>query len=684
MAIRSNQGLSVAPSTSAISRKLRNRGWNPEVRPTRFGWAELDEKLGAEAIIKGDIIAIRGPEGTFKSQMAFRFLLGSDPRDAKEEGDAELESLFVPLREQLAGPAMLTALDRIADMEGIPKKTVRVVEDLPGGYVQPGRLIQLLEETFAAAQARGKHFDRVLIANVERWELNCPFVRSDPMFPDVLVDLLRKNGATVLIVGGEERTHGDYSLQRSLFGDCNVVIETRRAEFRGTQRVMLRATRTRGMTHAAEWFDVTSLDHRLYLDLSLERVDARDTVQVVKPKLLLHDDNPHQRDYNQKVILPGLRATLAANVEVHNANRTTLYEPIQLGPFSSVWELQVVQLDEFQLPVLQGDGSGRPALHRFPVAMLKEWLAEDIDSNLRDQVLRGEYVTAVPYYRNVGVLTIRADGADQVSDLLRRGSGGASNIRWADLAEMVDKRPADAGLFFDFQKGTGEDLNVLFLEIALEQMALSGARQARLPDGEEVTFLHWLDKPAVRSAFHILHTLCEPAWRLKPDARCDPQSAVVTRQWFTNLLWSVSEREREPFKGIEVVPLPGHVGVSGDWYLAVPDHSAVPLVGLAIIKELTDRTAEIDRARRGLGLPTRSDFYRRDMRITTQHDAFKNVPFLDILKHAARRSTIKNYARLAPELTTCLEDVVALPRRHAGEIDNVVERLKAGIAVVLE
>ncbi len=685
MAIRSNQGLSIAPSTSATSRKLRNRAWNPSVTPTRFGWRELDEKMGAEAILKGDIIVIRGPQGTFKTQMALRFLLGSDPSDQRD-GGAGLESLFVPLREQLAGPAMTSARERIAATEAIPNKDVHVVEDLPGGYVQPGRLIQILEEEFAAARARGKQFDRVVIANVERWELNCPFVRDDPMFPDVLVDLLRKNGATALIVGGEERASGNYSLQRSLVGDANVVIETRRAEFRGTQRIMLRITRTRGMTHPAEWFDVTFLNQRLYLDLSLERVDARDNVDAVKPKLLLHSDNPVQQAYNETVIASGLRATLATNVEVHDANRTTLYEPIQLGPFSSVWELQVVQLDEFQLPVLQGEGSDRAALHRFPAAMLKEWLAEDIDPRLRKQVQRGDYVTAVPYYRNVGVLTVRRSAAHVPVELRGRSDRDLLHLGWAQLAEMADAWPEN-DLFFDYQKGTGEDLNVLFLEIALEQQARAGG-PGRLPDGKAETFQQWLDQRPVRTAFRIVRSLCHAASQrpADPEKRCNPAAAVVTRQWFTNLLWSVDAKpeDHEPFKDIEILPLPAQVGVSGDWYLAVPDHSAVPLVGLAIIKELTDRKAEIDRARRGLGLPTRSDFYRADLRITPQPGAFKHVPFLGILENAARRSTIANYARLAPELTLCLQEIVALPKSREGEIDAAVERLKAGIAVVLD
>jgi hypothetical protein len=91
---------------------------------------------------------------------------------------------------------------------------------------------------------------------------------------------------------------------------------------------------------------------------------------------------------------------------------------------------------------------------------------------------------------------------------------------------------------------------------------------------------------------------------------------MVYRHWYTTLNemmreLSKTEDGRQKARLLKFARLPGGVSMSGEWYLAIPAHSAAPDAGLDLIKLITSRDAELNRVRLGVGLPTRRSFYER-------------------------------------------------------------------------
>jgi hypothetical protein len=408
--------------------------------------------------------------------------------------------------------------------------------------------------------------------------------------------------------------------------------------------------------------------NRLSLHLSLLRIDPNGETQI-QPKLLLHEETPAQKTYNRD-LERALQFALTKEVKVESENRTGLLESLELEQFAEGSELQIVQFDEFQLPDLDNSG----LLAAFDVNVVDGDLWSNAQLRERVETLANgkptNQVIAFPYFRNVGLSTVLNTHAD------------LDTTSWDKVVKAARefKNKGTQGLFFDFPQTTGENINCLFFEMALEYLQ-RGGQSANLPRGGFSAFRAWLAQRAVTDTFKAFHELCGPArnaWQKRPSDEADkppaPTSAIVTRQWFTTLR-GFKARADEDWETFEIRPLPGKIAINGDWYLAVPSQCAVTAVGARIIKFMTSRHRQNERVIKGVGLPVNEAFYAHQSRFFPKKSNVMLGALGGLMKSAHKRSSISNYARISPVLTFYLLELLDMPSVSDEIIEELVGRL---------
>lgn len=417
---------------------------------------------------------------------------------------------------------------------------------------------------------------------------------------------------------------------------------------------------------------------------SLLRIGPGGLGASVGVRLFLHAETDMQEDYNQD-LLHTVKSVLSADAELKSQTRLYMADTFQLASASANDELQLLQLDEFQVPASES----RSSLYRFRGSAWDRELWNDYFPRFTRDVCSRQEFSVLPLYQNVSVLAYR------------RGQIGDDSVRsWTALAEASrqweEKNGATAGLFFEFPQVTQENYNCLYLEILLSLCA-----PPTEPSG--CCFQEWLRRPEALEAAELFRTLCRRAYLRTPathPGRRSPQiriemstESVVWRTWYGTLNQMLSKMPAGERLDIEVIPLPNRVSISGEWYLGVPSHSAAPDVALNLIKFLTSREAELDRARLGVGLPTRSTFYQsKDPSIRTKVSPFFSME-IDVLRNlvetAFARSSFDCYAQfagvLAPHLQTIIEigdgeDIHEQTRRVFESLEEKVEFLRKGQA----
>ena len=300
--------------------------------PTSFGFPALDAILGKRSIKRGDVIVLNGPAGSFKSEVGMLFLLGSDDSSPPQYGADDVESgggsgwnrrrkrrpisLIVAVRD--SEPAIQHKLTHVRRLKArLPNSLTRRIDDiqictLRHGHVQPGYIVARLEEQFLQAALRGATIDRVLIDNVGHWELSCPFIREDATFGDMLVEWLRRQRVTSVLVCGDVPPEYQSAVQQSIINDADCLIQFNRFEFRDVGRVLFQVQKTRDQVHRRESFELTFGPKALEIkpSSSLLRVRPSGEVEQVKIRLFLHAESEMQADYNE-MFRGALQAVLA-------------------------------------------------------------------------------------------------------------------------------------------------------------------------------------------------------------------------------------------------------------------------------------------------------------------------------------------------------------------------------------
>jgi KaiC/GvpD/RAD55 family RecA-like ATPase len=683
--IQTGRGITISASSVSFADRIRARSVRIGEKPQTFGIADFNRIIGPGLVRSGDVIVLAGPGGTFKTYVGLMFLFAtsraSTSKRASKTADEPvqlLRNLLIPARDNTA-----TLEARFRDKLLVNRRNAFSrfggvsICGLPSGHVQPGEILQRIEREFLDARLRHQTIERVMVDNVPHWELACPYVRDDETFADTLLNLLRGQGCTTLLTCD---TVGQGShLQKTIIDSADCVIDFSNIQFRGSSRVLVRVTKTRSMLHRRETFELVFSEGSIELspDAELLRVSANNQITPVNVRLFLHSENDIQRRYNGD-IRNSVESTLAPQVALDSQSRVDVINQPGLGAVSSVDELQILQLDEFQVRGLAGKHVGS-VLHRFHNSDWDSSLWSDFDSRLLPGVkVKGSGFVAVPFCQNVGVLAYHVG---------RIPGGELRSNTWEEVAETCMNLEAHAvdtagAIAFEFAQVTDENFNCLFFEILHSQHRFPVSRKS----GE---IEHWLRSAEAVEAARLMRKLCkrtydkrrEQALKRLRKRRSTPSqvlsieldpTAAVWRTWFSTLMQMLVRLPPNEVDLIRIVALPQGVGVSGEWFLGVPSYSAAPDVALRLIRYLTSREAEFERLKRGVGLPTRPALYPHEGDVSE----WFRLPVEELnqlFKNAFRRSDIPFYRGLSSVLASHLQAIIELPSDDPAEIQRLLE-----------
>jgi KaiC/GvpD/RAD55 family RecA-like ATPase len=678
------EGFSIFPSAAAVSARIRPRAIRAPSTRIRFGLPSLDAILGSNSLHAGDVIVLQGPSGCFKTPVGLSFLFSGDETASDLASTKKTSSLLVAARDNLA-----TISDTLKRHKAYHRPATRSkarelrIASAESGYVKPGQIFQQIEKELISARLRRRSIDRVVVDNIEHWDLSCPFIQAEPTFGDTLIDLLRRNDLTSLLICEDFTPESGSLLQRSVVANADCVIQFIRLEFGGRYHVMIRILKTRGMKHRREFFELLVGDDGVEVDTksSLLRVTPGGGIARVKVRLILYSESRMQDEYNHS-LLETIRSVLSRDAQVDSLNSTYLARALSLGFAAAVDELQVLELGEFQLSNPESSRGRDLPLHKFAMALWddKEW--KDFLPHLKRRVSHSGKFIAIPFYDNPSLLAYRDEAL----------KNRASTESWAELAEECltwEAAHSDiSAIFFDFPANSDESFNCLFLEILL---SLGDSDS----DHTRCAMQACLRSDSAHRAGKLMRTLCFRAHlahakhqilhQRSSGAGYRPlvsKSAAVWRHWYSTLNDMMFDMPPDLRAAIHVSALPAGVSVASERYLAVPAYSEAPDLGLKIINLFTSHTAESDRLRLGVGLPTRSSFYRHVTAAKTPQISVSPYFSMDqtVLENLAankgfRRSTFGCYTDLRGLLASHLRRIIEIPQGDETDIDREVANI---------
>jgi KaiC/GvpD/RAD55 family RecA-like ATPase len=651
LVIDSVNGLSIYPSSALVARLTSSRTIRAEGAPLKLGISGIESLLGSELIRQGDVIVLAG-HGKGKTLLGAHFLMEA----VFDEGEAR--SLFVT-------DNPVERMDRLLSIVAESKwsKLKQRVErcSLPTGYVDPGRILWEIEAALKRCQGRDARPIRTLLSTVSRWEEEMPFVAADTSFGLALVKLLRSYNAAALVVCGDD-PEGGSQLRDALIDQSDIFLQFDRIELQGRVRSLVRAVKSRRMTHQRASYEVIVDSKGASICPSpLFRIRPSGEILQLKITLFLHAETENHKKFNDRIV-EGLKAAISAEARIEAQDRT--FDPgfLSLSQYSAIDELQIFQIDEYQLPTTKSTTLALDALHSFSSKVERRMLEDRLPHQVERvvHVVDGrERFLAVPFYTNLSLLVVYWEKFDKLPEELKWTTFPNS---WEELAKHCAQfdaaHPNDSDLFFSCPVADDafETYNCLFFEI-LASLA---------PPAEEdlVDLSHWLDAEVTREyakkAACLFHRLC----RKSHAKRKEPQEGIVARHWFNTLNQVVSKFDSEKRDRIKVQPLFGNLTTAGDWYLAIPAHSASPEVGLRLIEHLTSPALETARLELGVGLPTRRAFFEAKGGANTSVSPYFDLSPADLnglMKNALRRSKFHGYQSYTNTISSHLRWILELP-----------------------
>lgn len=687
--IKPGRGIGVFPTSAAVRARNWMRSRSRLTMKGCFGLDSLDHILGPSPTINaGNLLVLAGPLGSYQCQLGLLFLEAHDGDVDPSYDTNEMEtyqskklSIFVTSHyddsqvQDLRTQTLLQNTGTAVGSKEIWTCTLR------GGFVNSGVVFQQLATLLDEATRAGYIVDRVLLHDASKLDDICPFIKDDKTFGATLIDFLRSHHLTTLALCPDQPNAADSTIHRSLLQAADTLIELNQVQHRGKQRVILRVRLTPKMAHLREAYEL--LVNKLG-SLEVGRLPSllragSGGVESVRVRLFLHAETPAQSEYNA-AFRDGVRAILAEDTQLASQASIRFARTQPLGAVSALDELQVVQMDEFQIH--KQAEPDELELHEFPrrawESAAHDW--QEYQDIHRKKVLRGDkqLCRAVPYYDNLSLLAFRS--AYFTSTDLRT---------WTALAERCEAlaREFPQQIVFDFPTAAPENYNCLFLEILHSLKTPPTDRGACL-------LTQWLASGAAIDAACLFRRLANRTHFLSRN--CDRSlpntTALVWRHWFTTLQHLMQEMPPENRSDISIAPLPGFVTTAGAWYLAVPAHSAAPDVGMEIIKHHTTREAELDRLERGVGLPTRRTLCmveEPDMTaepLGMEPTSFANVDeafYTRLGVHRFQRSSFGCYGDVKDILTHHLRRILELhgPGTTTGGSE---EAIRAGIQKILD
>lgn len=555
-----------------------------------------------------------------------------------------------------------------------------VVCPLTGGYSTSGVVFKKIQDKIQDIRWRGGLVDRVVLDDITVWENLCPFIKDDPTFVNTLVDLLQRNGLTVLATHTTHDTDIDSYAQQSLVEVSDTNLELSLVNNQGFQRILIRAKRSRNADRIRESFELKVGDEiEIEKAPSLLRLGANGRFEHIPICFFIQVESTAQDKYYSEVI-EQLKACLATTGYLAPYELLDSKKSFSSGRFAATDELQILQLDEFQL-----QNAKKAGLHRFNLEDFGKTKFSEFDVAMRQKGLVDDNtVCAFPFYDNFSCLAAS-------SELLNRYGTSCKNVfsSWDSIVDVVTEiRSKEDIVVFDFPSENDENLNCLFLEIFFEKAEWSEI----IDDG----FFGILDHNHFAHAVRLLIRLCwgkqlktevstfsfdnsrqateRDYWKERIDAYSVQDGAMICRHWFSTLREMYSNCSRKKFASFS---LPGNVTTAGQWYLGIPSHSAVPQVGLELISMLTSSDEELKRLRMGVGLPARQNFFKyKKLSESGTYISDDGLEFFRGLKHACdgtpetgklhlgkrpttiKRSELQNYYRCSPLLASFLRNMI--------------------------
>jgi KaiC/GvpD/RAD55 family RecA-like ATPase len=683
-----NSGISIYASPAAVSARIspRSRVMPSEVPyQVSLGVEGLDDLTGPQpGVYSGDLVVFTGPPGSYKLHIAISFLLAPNLISGSTKDRSSNVSLMITPRDQEVNIKHLMSQDYLSSFR---RRTDTQLPEVRycvfGGKAEtPGAILQRIEDTFEMANQEGVRIDRVVVDDIAYWDVGRSIVNEDGQFGSALMDLLRSKRVTSLFVCNAIRVGCEVTLQQEIMDGADCLIALQHQEYRGDHRVIGRIETTRDMRHQRETFEVIYNANEIGVrrTSSLLRLRSGDAMEPIPIRLLLHAESEAQREYNNR-IAEGIAAVLSSDTRIVPQSRVFEGKAMRLGSSScAVDELQILQMDEYQLPVFAHGRIRQQMIHEFTRDQWKQNLPEwsDFFRRMISVSHRGGRFFAVPYYTNVGLL---AYSENEVT-------GECES--WVELSEICDRwernHKPGTEVFFDFARNMPENYNCLFLEILTSLLAMNESGQRllallRQPHiGHKMRLWELVGKSEAREAARIMRRLCLRAERISQDA-CHDVRAIVSRHWYATLNVLMREMSMTQRKKTLVRTLPGNVTIAGEWFLTVPSYSAAIDVGLEVIKVLTSHEAESERLHLGVGLPVRSSFYHDESR-TDYHEAVVSPFFTfnkgrlgELVENAVRRSAIYNYTRVAGLLSSQLKAIIAIEGTNDAVVrQKIVER----------
>jgi KaiC/GvpD/RAD55 family RecA-like ATPase len=640
----------IAQSSALVARHISARPLQPGFAIQHFGVPGIERLLGPEPVRPGDVIAFAGP-GKAKTFLGIKFLLAQS-LDQSTAGTSLLISDYSPNQVERL----------VATISGVeqPNLTLRIEQcTLPTGYIDPGRILQEIREAFERCERKGLRVNRVLLTNLSRWEEEMPFIVEDLAFGIALVTLIRSYQVAAVVVCGDTAERGS-RLRDTIFDQADTLLHFHRKELHGRATTLVSAVKTRSMRHQREVFELAfELSEVQVRPAPLVRLKQSGDVIPIKISLFLHAETANHQAHNQQME-DALRATIAPETEIGEQGKRFDPSLLSMSRYSAVDELQIFQLDEFQLPSVPSAAFPTDTLHSFDAKMnagilegrLPEFMGERIFS--RDQ----SRFFAVPFYANLSFLAVHKERLERMQKQIEIDHFPES---WADLAKQCKKwdeeNPESTELLFScaIYGNSMETYNCLFFEIlcSLEQ-----------PQNKPVDLAQWLSRGKAIQAgylFWLLGRRSHALHRLHP-LKFIPKAAIC-RHWYNTLNQELSEMDAHNRAQISVIPLFGERTTAGEWYLAVPSHSASPEIGLRLIEELTTAQRETSRVELGVGLPTRTDFYQADSEeiSVSRYFPFSRPRVYELMKKAMRRSDFKHYQQFSSSISSHLQWLLEIP-----------------------
>lgn len=534
--IRAGTGIDISLSTAARATMQASRDRERRVYPGAFGHRDLDGVLSKSRSTQfvsfsdtkqldcGSIVLVKGPLGTFKTQLGLIF--------ASWFADTDLERLLynfanhgdlTPLRNRalaismrygdstiqrklddrdvmrslevtrnncidVMGSCLLDPTTKAGsafeiyfgklDARGVKSEGPKAYLDsrrndfheamskrvvtctLQQGNVYPGELFRQINDAFSEAQGNGYEIDRVLLDNPGEWEDACPLLRADRLFAHTLVDFLRRKNAKV-VVTNRDISPKDSGVIRALYESVDTWISLNHVHRHGELRTALAVERTPGMDHERSTYEfLTSADDGLIVKKTAMSRTSGDGVTTPVPIRFLGRSETPQLTAYWDRICDVCRAYLSPDVEYDSDGRLSLHAALRFDIETAVDALQIAELEEHELPFA-----------RDCLAPLQDHLL------IEEQNVEAVHGVAVPFYDNCSGLCfnslqlkrLRDESSDEVADTISKLL--VSEATWSDIALLCDafsqKHSNDSALqapVFDMPPAE-ENVNTLFLEI---------------------------------------------------------------------------------------------------------------------------------------------------------------------------------------------------------------------------